>query len=445
MDIFNRRLPLDEVANITQLAINRNLVQNASSAIFHHLGLMRARIAALQAAFPETCLHTVAIKANPVVEVLREVVRMDVGLEAASMEEVNLALAAGCPAERIVYDSPAKTVCEIERALKWDVYLNADNFDELDRIATAQFRLDSHSLVGLRVNTMVGGGAIEHTNVSAANSKFGVPLQANSEQIIAAFAKYPWLSGLHIHVGSQGCQLDLLANAAARIAALRHEIMTCTGRLVSHIDIGGGLPTSYCSGEIAPTPAEYRELLEGKAPDLFDDDVQLITEFGRAIHANCGFAASRVEYVKPAQRLAIIHLGADFLLRPVYRPESWRHELFVLDSDGAPKSVSPRPITIAGPLCFAGDIIARDVLLPPVEPGDWIIIRDVGAYTLSMWSRHCSRGIPAVWGYDPDRTEPLRTLRQGESADDVVRFWSCRTEATKSDEPVISGLANAML
>jgi diaminopimelate decarboxylase len=157
---------------------------------------------------------------------------------------------------------------------------------------------------------------------------------------------------------------------------------------------------------------------------LFSPDVRLVTEFGRAIQANCGIAVSRVEYVKPAPQLAVIHLGADYLLRPVYRPEDWSHEFFVLDSRGMPKAGSPSCVSIAGPLCFAGDLLARDILLPPIEPGDWVVIRDVGAYTLSMWSRHCNRGIPVVLGYDPRREAPLRVLRRAETPADIVRFWS---------------------
>jgi diaminopimelate decarboxylase len=424
-DAFNRRVSLDEAATIVQAAQRRQLLEGATSAIFHHLGLMRARIAALQAAFSDRTLHAVAIKAHPVVEVLRDVVRAGAGLEAASIEEVQLALAADCPPERVVFDSPAKSVDEIYEALEWGVYLNADNFDELDRIATVRSAGSSESVIGLRINAMVGGGTIEQTSVSAADSKFGVPLSSDRGKILAAFAEHAWLRGLHGHVGSQGCQLEQLVEAAARLADLRHAIVAETGNQVTHVDIGGGLPTVYRTGDTAPTPAEYRELLEQRAPDLFGDDVRLVTEFGRAIHANCGLAVSRVEYVKPTSRLAVIHLGADFLLRPVYRPEDWQHEFFVLDCDGAPKTGATSPLTIAGPLCFAGDIVARDVLLPPVEPGDWIAIRDVGAYTLSMWSRHCSRGMPAVIGYDPLLpSESLRVLRSAESPADVVRFWS---------------------
>ena len=49
------------------------------------------------------------------------------------------------------------------------------------------------------------------------------------------------------------------------------------------------------------------------------------------------------------------------------------------------------------------------------------MIRDTGAYTLSMWSRHCSRGLPATWGY---RSEGMEKLHAGESPSDVARFWS---------------------
>ena len=422
MDAFNCRISPDEAATIVQAAQMGGLLE-APSAVFHHLGLMRARIAALEAAFPERTLHTVAIKANPVVEILREVVRAGAGLEAASMEEVHLALAADCPPERLVFDSPAKTVDEIRQALQRGVYLNVDNFDELSRIDAARRTCDSTSLVGLRVNPMVGGGTIAHTSVAGADSQFGVPLPSNRQAIVDAFRTRPWLCGLHVHVGSQGCGLEILTEAVARVVELRLEIQQKSGRAVSHLDIGGGLPTVYRTGETAPTPDEYARRLRERSPGVFSPDLRLVTEFGRAIQANCGIAVSRVEYVKPSRRMAAIHLGADLLLRLVYRPEEWAHEFFVLDRRGVPKKGKPRPVTLAGPLCFAGDVLARELPLPPVEQGDWIVIRDVGAYTLSLWSRHCSRGIPTIAGYDPGQADPVCILRRAETPSDIVRFW----------------------
>ena len=157
--------------------------------------------------------------------------------------------------------------------------------------------------------------------------------------------------------------------------------------------------------------------------DASDSDVQLVTEFGRAIQANCGFCVSRVEYVKDLGGTTSIvnHVGADFLLRPVYNPDDWHHEFELLDGHGNRKAGPRSTVQIGGPLCFGGDIIGREVPLPPVEAGDFLVIRDVGAYTLAMWSRHCSRGMPGVVGLT---AEEFRWLRQPETPADIVRLWS---------------------
>ncbi|MEM9042884.1 MAG: diaminopimelate decarboxylase, partial [Actinomycetota bacterium] len=77
--------------------------------------------------------------------------------------------------------------------------------------------------------------------------------------------------------------------------------------------------------------------------------------------------------------------------------------------------------TVAGPLCFAGDVIGRNVPLGDVEPGDRVVIHDVGAYTYSMWSRHCSRSMPAVIGV---RDDAVTQLRMPERPEDIARMWS---------------------
>ena len=90
----------------------------------------------------------------------------------------------------------------------------------------------------------------------------------------------------------------------------------------------------------------------------------------------------------------------------------------MLDPEGHPKHGPERPWTVAGPLCFAGDVIGRGAPLPDVHPGDWLLVRDTGAYTMGMWSRHCSRGMPVVLD-----AASLRVLRRRETPEDIVRFW----------------------
>lgn len=452
--------------------------------LIHDLHRMQQRIRMLHQAFPPSTLHALAIKANPVVEILRAAADAGAGLEAASIEEVQLGLAAGCPPERIVFDSPAKTPREIHDALRLGVYLNADNLEELNRIDAA-LRIDPNlrvggcgANVGLRVNPEVTAGTISSTSVGSRGSKFGESIHSRREAIIDSFVRYPWLSGLHVHIGSQGCGLDSCCEAVARCAALGDEIRTATGRPLCVLDIGGGLPAAYSEKGAPPTPAEYARRLKEQVPSLFNaasegdrsasrredhrrhspratgrerspesqapspqgpqrEGFQLITEFGRCVQAGCGVALSRVEYVRDDPAMAVIHLGADFLLRPVYQPEHWRHEFFVLDAEGKQKTSPRRPVTLAGPLCFAGDIVARDVPLPLIEPGDWVVIRDTGAYTLSMWSHHCGRAIPGVVGYDQASEPPVRVLREAETAADVVAFWSrSRKDHREPDGPI---------
>jgi diaminopimelate decarboxylase len=412
-----------EAAHVFRAVLASGLADGQRAWIVHDVERMRSKIEALRVAFPSNTLHAVAIKANPLVEVLREVVAGGAGLEAASFEEVHLARAAGCPPERIVFDSPAKTFDELERALATGVAINADNLDELSRIDSLYSRLQSRSVVGLRINPLVGSGSIAATSVAAAKSKFGVPIDAGRHAIFDAFARYPWLTGLHVHVGSQGCTVDQLVAAVERALDVASDVDACTraGR-VRQIDIGGGLPAAYRDQDEPPTPAQYVARLRARAPQLFDPRLRLVTEFGRAIHAGCGFAASRIEYVTTRPAKAVVHVGADLFLRTAYHPDDWHHDMLALDPAGNLKHGPTGPWTIAGPLCFAGDILARERSLPTLAAGDWLVIRDAGAYTLGMWSRHCSRGMPLVLGYRG--AGDVCVLRHGESPEDVVRFWS---------------------
>lgn len=384
-------------------------MEGAPSAIVHDLDLMSLRWRELTEAFPSETLHAVAVKANPLLGVLRTLVNKGAGLEVASSGELALALAAGCPASRIVYDSPAKTMAELAEALELGIRINANSPAELERIDGLLRRNPSTSLVGLRLNPVVASRERESTTmVATARSKFGLQATAVSE----ALGRYPWLTGLHVHVGSQVATLDDLVLGARRTLDIAQQFPQITW-----LDIGGGLPARYRSQDPGLTPQAYIDALYSELPRL--RSYSLITEVGRALHAGCGWAVTRVEYAD--ERKAILHLGADFALRTAYQPESWYHESTVHDARGTLKRGEPRPVDLFGPLCFSGDKLAEQRLLPPIEPGDLVVIHDIGAYTLSMWSHYCSRPMPPVFGW----TGSLwRTLREAETPQAVVKFWS---------------------
>ncbi len=145
--------------------------------------------------------------------------------------------------------------------------------------------------------------------------------------------------------------------------------------------------------------------------------------------AKAGWIASRCQYVKSSggRAIAVIHTGADLLMRTCYLPETWSLRVFVCDgttgtsreaaADGAAGgkaggaeaaaargkgggSGGPAGIgdaaaeeedaccwldqDVAGPLCFQGDRVAVARRLPVIRAGDFVMVVDAGAYTLSM-------------------------------------------------------------
>ncbi len=440
------------------------LDRSDSAVVIYDLELLRAKLTQLKEAFPSTALHTAAIKANPIVPILAEIVAVGCGLEAASWEECELALAAGCPSASLVFDSPAKTRAELHRALAMGIHVNADNTAELDRIDDCLESLaeeaarrgnaadanavpaaaDATRHIGLRINPAVEDGRIATTSVGGLSSRFGVRLSDERDVILQAFERYRWLNGVHCHVGSQGVAIEQLVDAAVRILDLVKEIeRRCGAGRIQRIDLGGGLPVAYRDSEHAVSIDAYVAALRERAPALLDAPRwTLVTEFGRALHAGCAVAFSRIEYVKEVaeQPTAVVHLGADMFVRRAYQPEHWYHAPFVTDPRGRLSRVGsdPRRWMLAGPLCFGGDVIDRDAQLSGARPEGWIGLRDVGAYTLGMWSRHCSRAMPMVIGIeesspsasapaDPQGDHPraptLRVLKRRESVTDIVRFW----------------------
>ena len=427
----------DDVSHVLRIARSRGILgPEDTAAVFHDLTRLRARAREAIRVFPTVTLHAVAVKANPLLPLLGLLHDFGMGAEAASFPELRLAEAAGFPPDRIVFDSPVKTEEELRYCLARGIGLNADSLAEVERIARLMPAGGTSSAIGIRINPQVGTGSIPATSVAGAWSKFGVPLGTDREAIARAFRLHRWLRGVHVHVGSQGCPLEILLEGTRRVAAFALELnggVLPSGQ-INLVDIGGGLPATYDPAHPAPAMEAYAAGLERLCPELFSGDYRLVTEFGRYFHANTAWAVSRVEYVKQAgeasggRTSAAIHLGADMFIRRTYAPQHWHHAFTALDREGRPKAGVLSPITIAGPLCFQGDVLASDLPMPPIEEGDSIVVHDAGAYTFAMWSRYNSRQMPAVVGYE-DEGEKLMVLRKRETAETLLRFWSADPNA----------------
>ncbi|MBD3168356.1 MAG: diaminopimelate decarboxylase [candidate division Zixibacteria bacterium] len=429
-DMLSRVSP-EEASHSLRGALERKLIKDEdSAAVFYDLSRMESRINELTGLFPDDTLHAVAAKANPLTSVLKSLNLLGAGLETASLPELYLAEEAGFAPGSIVFDSPVKTIEEIKHALNAGVHINIDSWGEFERVQKLISDGASHGNIGLRVNPQVGIGDIEITSVGGTYSKFGIPIEEYYEVIVRKYLENEWLNGIHVHTGSQGCGIDLLARGIKVVYELAKDVnrrFTEMGKEpgIRIFDIGGGLPVSYSGSQKTASMEEYRDLLRRQCPELFTSDFKLITEFGRHIHANNGWALSRVEYIKESggRKTLAVHLGADMFIRKCYQPEIWHHDITVTDARGNLKLLSPTTYAVSGPLCFAGDMIEQEITLPEVKQGDYLIFHDVGAYTLSMWSRYNSRQIPKIIGYYSSSDE-MSIIKDREAPSRVWEFWS---------------------
>ncbi|MET8981961.1 diaminopimelate decarboxylase [Streptomyces sp. NPDC004539] len=394
---------------------------------------IREAAAQLRAAFdgvvaPGTpVLHAFAVKATPLVPVLRLLREAGIGAEVASPGELALARAAGYGPGETVLDSPAKTPAELREALALGIAVNADNPQELARIDALMSSAPSASPLGLRVNPQVGGGSIESTSTATPTSKFGVALRDEGarEWVIGAYEQRPWLTRLHAHTGSQGVPLTLLARGVAEAYALAEEVNARVGRRqIDTVDIGGGLPVNYGSEETAPTYAQYAGLLREAVPGLFDGRYGLVTEFGRALLAKQGTVVARVEYAKSAggRRIAVTHAGVQVAARTVYMPSAWPLRIAAYDAKGRVKGGPEAVQDVAGPACFSGDLLARGRTLPLLEQGDYAAALDTGAYYFAHHYAYNSLPRPAIYGYAPgaDGRTGFALVRAGQTAAEIL-------------------------
>ena len=379
---------------------DKQLIDEIDSAIiFQSWNQLDNYLNHLKRSFPADSLHAVAIKTNPHPKILEYVLKKGFGLEAASIEEVHLAVQAGADFSKIVFDSPVKTHYEISYCNEKfpGIRINVNSLEELNSIPQ-----NPNFVIGIRINPMIDAGSPSIYHVSSDESKFGVPI-IEKEAIINAILKYP-ITQLHVHAGSHMIDLDRAVKAVSIIHDLAEEANSALvennmSRRIENLDIGGGLPPEVIMEDSSSKMQTYSTKLYKIIPGL--KNYKLTTEFGQWCYFYTGYAISKVEYSlkKGEKNVAFIHLGADFLMRDAYtKPRGL--DFIILDDKLNRKHKEEIPYDIAGPLCFAGDYLIKNQNLPRLDEGDWMILLNTGSNSLGLWSRHCSRSIPKVYGVD---------------------------------------------
>lgn len=379
------------------------------AALFYDLEAWESGLSLAAASFPSPgCLKTVAVRANPLAAMLRHALALGFGAECASMGEVVHAQAIGFPGEKILFTSPCKTHAELRWALEHRIRLNVDSFGELERIV--ELRRAAPELQGSLVALSVDPPPLAAAGVPPDHAHIGISTSREKE-ILSAFTRHSFLNGIQVRCDRDGMSMAEALNRVNVAVDLARRINEGLGRAqVTMVDIGS-IPG-------APTASEYAAVLDSKSPGLLPGRGRVplfdtvVVECGQAVSAKAGFIASRVEYSKPIAKgdgqIVVVHFGADLCVRQCYAKDYGRQLEFYDGASSEQKTGAPMRHHVAGPLCFQGDHLQRDVRVPLVAVDDFVVMRDAGSNSLSMFSYHCSRQAPAVLGY---------RLRRGTSTD----------------------------
>ncbi|HSN50368.1 MAG TPA: hypothetical protein VLR52_03975, partial [Bacteroidales bacterium] len=207
---MKNNLSAEEIAETFRKACDSGLIREEDTlSIFYDLVFLEERFRHLQSCFPKNAIHAVAMKTNPLEKILQKLKELGAAAEVASFGELRMAENAGYPSGDIVYDSPVKTVPELEYALGAGLHINIDSLAELERIKEIKKRVTSSGTFGIRINPQVGTGSIAESSVAGEYSKFGIPIKSGRTELIKCFMDNDWLTGVHLHVGSQGCPMEM--------------------------------------------------------------------------------------------------------------------------------------------------------------------------------------------------------------------------------------------
>jgi diaminopimelate decarboxylase len=340
------------------------------------------------AALPEGALVAFSVKANGNLAVLKTLALLGAGADVVSGGELAKALAAGIPAERIVFSGVGKTVEEMHQALTAGIYqFNVESEPELLALDEVARELNRRAPITLRINPDVDAKTHAKITTGTAETKVGIPFaHARAAYARAAALKNIEIVGIDVHIGSQLTDLEPFAAAFEKVADLTRTLRA-DGHSITRLDLGGGLGVPYENNNMPPPdPTAYGKVVARVTEGL---GCRLIFEPGRLIAANAGVLVSKVLYVKQgdAKTFLILDAGMNDLIRPALYDA--HHEIVAV---AEPEAGAARvPYDVVGPVCETSDLFAAARQLPELKSGDLVAILSAGAYGATMASSYNAR------------------------------------------------------
>ncbi len=364
-----------------------------------------------------------AMKALSNINILRLLKNEGSGLDAVSIQEVQLGLHAGFEPAAIMYTPNGVSFEEIQRAVALGVHINLDNLNILEKFGS---EYGGSVPCCIRINPHIMAGGNSNISVGHIDSKFGISIHQvrHIERIVEHYGMN--IRGLHMHTGSDIIDADVFLRGAALLYEAANHFPD-----LEFMDFGSGFKVGYKESDMVTDI----ETIGARIAESFQEfcknygrDLELWFEPGKYIVSEAGKFLVRTNVVKQTTStvFAGVDSGQNHLIRPMFY-NAYHHIENVSNPDGEKKLYS-----VVGYICES-DTLGHDRLLGEVREGDVLAISNAGAYAFSMSNQYNSRYRPAEVLLMNGESY---LIRERETMEDLLRNQVALPEFQKMEELV---------
>ncbi len=324
-----------------------------------------------------------SVKSNYNPAILRILKELGIGIDAANLNEVELAIKVGISPGKIIATPNNLSRKELEAISEKGVKIN---FDDINQMKLIKDHLPK--VVSFRINPGIGKGEFEGIVTGGKGSKFGMPADAAVEAYRAAKDKGCKEFGIHMMTGSNVLDPSFFKESSKLFFSIAERISKEVGIEFEFLDLGGSLGVPYRQNEEElDIKAVAKNILtnfqESQSRGFFKQS-RLIVEPGRFIIANAAVLLSTVTNIKEYDEIIV---GTDASMNSLLRIPLYGavHPLIVANRATEDLVVTGK---VTGQVCENTDVMFKSIQLPRVNVGDTIAILNAGAYVTSMSSNY---------------------------------------------------------
>lgn len=349
-----------------------------------------------------------ACKALNNINVMRLLLKEGAGLDAVSINEVEIGLIAGFQPQDILFTPNCVSMQEYERAVELGVRINIDNISILEQFGD---RFGNSVPVCVRLNPHIMAGGNVNISTGHIDSKFGISIHQLRHLTRVVKSHNIKINGLHMHTGSDILDAEVFLRGAELLFDAAEHFPD-----LEYLDFGSGFKVGYKEGDVTTDIEALGAAISKRFAQFCKDygrELTLMFEPGKFLVSEAGVLLVKVSVVKQttATVFAGVDSGQNHLIRPMFY--NAHHDIVnVSNPEG-----TTRIYTIVGNICET-DTFGYDRKLTEVREGDVLAIKNAGAYGFTMSNNYNARFRPAeVLLFDG---KP-HLIRKRETLEDITR------------------------